>query len=86
LLAKGAEGNSADNKGEAPWYVAVKNGHEEAVLLLLDNGADINAKDYNGWTPLKATIDAAAGAYMYGGPYQDFDDVAALLRQHGGHE
>jgi ankyrin repeat protein len=42
--------------------------------LLLANKAEVNAKDKNGWTPLHW---AAQGGHQ---------DVAELLRQHGGHK
>jgi ankyrin repeat protein len=44
------------------------------VLLLLTNGADVNAKSKGGYTPL----DFAA--------HEGYEDVAELLRRHGGHE
>ena len=31
---------------------AARNGHEDVVKLLLDRGAEVNAKDANGWTAL----------------------------------
>jgi len=49
-------------------------GHEDIAELLLANKADINAKDKTGWTPLHAALS------------QGQQDMADLLRQHGGHE
>lgn len=46
----------------------------DMVTLLLANGAEINAKDTKGWTPLHYAQS------------QGITDVAELLRQHGGHE
>ena len=50
-------------------HYAASGGHEEIVELLLAKGADVDAKDNNGKTPL----DMANGA------------TADLLRTHGGH-
>jgi len=34
--------------------VAVKSGHREVAQALLDQGANVNAKGFDGWTPLLA--------------------------------
>ena len=40
-------------EGEAtPLHLAVRRGHIEIAKLLLSNGADVNARDFRGWTPL----------------------------------
>ena len=38
--------------GETPLQLAARYSHNEIVELLIDNGADVNAKDVNGNTPL----------------------------------
>ena len=43
------------------------------LFLLIANGADGNAKNDNGWTPLKFAVNMAHG-----------DDISNLLRKHGG--
>ncbi|KAK2715458.1 hypothetical protein QYM36_010169 [Artemia franciscana] len=45
--------NAQDNSGNTPLHYAVANGCEEAVLLLLRNGADIAIKNVCGNTPLQ---------------------------------
>jgi ankyrin repeat protein len=42
-----------DVEGHRPLHLAVEGGHAEAVELLLDMGADVNAKTRRGATPLQ---------------------------------
>jgi ankyrin repeat protein len=45
------------SRGETLLYLASEGGHEEVVNLLITNGADINAQDVLGYTPLhRATL------------------------------
>jgi len=53
---------------------AASEGHRDMVELLLANKADINAKDNDNKTPLDYAVKNA------------HEDVAELLRQHGGKE
>ena len=39
--------------GGTPLHLAASWGHKEVAELLIDNGADVNAKDIDGWTPLR---------------------------------
>ena len=54
-----------------PLHAAALNGQKDLVLLLIEKGADIDAKARNGWTP----SDVAA-KWGHG-------DVVALLKSHG---
>ena len=54
--------------------MAADGGHADLVELLLANHADVNATDKDGRTPLHYA------------EKRHHEDVAALLRQHGGHE
>ena len=51
-------------------HIAAKEGKKETIELLIAKGADVNAKDEDGWTPL----DMAAND----------KETADLLREHGG--
>ena len=55
-------------------YAAAVSGSKDIAELLLAKGADVNVRDIDGETPLHAAI------------VMKRKDVAALLRQHGGHE
>lgn len=53
ILAKSKENvNSRDENGWQPIHEAAHGGHLEITKLLVDAGADINAKSNNGGTPL----------------------------------
>ncbi len=82
LLAKGADVNAKDNGGETPLHSAAVNGSVDVTTLLLANGADANAKDNRGRTPLDMTKGRSYSLQSK----KWYDEVADLLRQHGGHE
>ena len=46
------KGDRAHKDGETPLYGACWNGHVDAARLVLDNGANVDRTDENGWTPL----------------------------------
>jgi hypothetical protein len=60
-----------DWNGWTPLYFAAYNGHVEIIRLLLQNGAEVNAKDNHGHTPLQ---DAA---------FQGHVDILHLLVENG---
>ena len=47
---------STDEKGRTPLMLACKNADFESIRLLLEKGADVEAKDNEGWTPLMYAI------------------------------
>ena len=62
--------NVKDNDGFNPLLGAL--GRYEIVKLLIDNGADVNAKGDDGFTPLNAA------------KVKGLKEIADLLRNHGG--
>ena len=74
-----AAGVDVDVKAESsdewtPLHYAAYSSQKEVAELLIDKGADVNAKDKNGKTPLDWAVDS---------PYSD-EETADLLRKHGG--
>ena len=55
-----------------PLHYAAANGHKEIAELLIEKGADLNAKDEDGGTPLDVAIQ-----------FKELETVD-LLRKHGG--
>lgn len=74
LLAHKADVNARDKWNNTPLHGAAWSGFSQGVELLLAHGADVNARNIGGDTPLKNA------------EKREHDDIAALLRQHGGHE
>ncbi len=52
LIHDGASVGEKTSAGATPLYFALRQGQMEAVLLLLENGANPDAADLFGWTPL----------------------------------
>lgn len=70
LLAHGADPNALSEGGATPLHYAAASGRKEAARLLLEAGAQINAR-CNGMTPLGWAVS------------RDQGEVAVLLREHG---
>ena len=57
LLDHGADFNAVPrNQYSSPWIYACTLGRPAMVRLFLDRGADVNAVDDKGWSPLKAAL------------------------------
>jgi len=56
LVASPGDINARDSAGRTALMLATLQGHSEAVALLLQHGADPNASDAQGLTPLQAAI------------------------------
>ncbi|MCW3097637.1 MAG: repeat, subfamily, partial [Chthonomonadaceae bacterium] len=65
LIDHGASVTTRNNKFETPLHVAIFGAEEiDLVKKLLDKGADVNAVDQDGQTPLDQTFDAAMTALL----------------------
>lgn len=60
LLAKGANANLADNRGNTPLMNAVQSRFEEGVISLLANGAQVDKANGSGETPLIRAVQLRA--------------------------
>ncbi|TBL71240.1 ankyrin repeat domain-containing protein [Paenibacillus thalictri] len=56
LIEAGADVNKRDADGSTPLISIANRGMTDLVKLLLDHGANPNAKAYNGYSPLKAAV------------------------------
>ena len=72
LLKHGADVEKALNKkGQTPLFNAIRSGKYSAVKLLIDNGANVSIKDFNGDYPIHIAVQ-----------YEDIE-VIDLLLEHG---
>ena len=74
-IAAGTDVNVKNFYNYTPLHGATFNGHKEIAELLIANGADLNAKDDGGKTPLDQTMIPLA---------LNKKKLADLLRKHGG--
>ncbi len=73
LILKGANVNVKGSKdGLTALMLAALNGHSIIVRLLMDNGANVNARDKNGYTALTYAI------------YKDHQNIVNILQNYGG--
>ena len=72
-LAAGMDVNARDDNGWNPLHLAAENGHKGIAELLIDKGANVNAKDkYFRKTSRDWAIE------------RGYTETADLLRKHGG--
>lgn len=66
LLSRSAELlQSCDRYGKTGLHIAAMHGHYQMVEILLGQGAEINASDKNGWTPVALHIDFVLELRIY---------------------
>jgi ankyrin repeat protein len=52
------KGDNINPKGRTALYLAVQRRSIDMISVLIAAGADVNIKDYSGWTPLHLTVSA----------------------------
>ena len=67
-----AQLSKKNKKGETPLHAACNKRNEDLIVHLLDQGADSNTQDHNGWTPLHEVA-----------PYANCLNIVKLLLEHG---
>jgi ankyrin repeat protein len=73
-MRAGAKVDAKDQAGETALHVAAQEGFVEAATMLVQAGAQVNALDNKGYTPLKRAL-------LY-----EQTAAAQVLRNLGGHE
>jgi ankyrin repeat protein len=83
LTSAGADVNAADRRGSTPLHNAASGGHDAAVRLLAEQGANLEAETQSGQTPLAMTATStnlSLAAYVTA---KDGTSTAELLRALG---
>jgi ankyrin repeat protein len=73
--------NVADNRGQTPLHGAAFWGWNDLVQFLADGGAQLDAKDRRGMTPLDSAMGRAGGNGFGGNRVDVHEDTAALLKK-----
>ena len=82
ILDAGGEINAKDSiRGQTPLHGAAFWGWNPAVELLVARGADLNAKDNRGMTPVDSALGKAGGNSRGGQRIDVHEDTAELLRK-----
>ena len=79
-ISDGQDVNMKDGHGRSSLFVAAMEGHKTIVEILLAKGADVNASDVGGGTPL----DGAESLQRRDDYCAEHKEIADLLRKHGG--
>ncbi len=84
-MKAGADVNAANGQGQTALHAASQFGFDKVVAYLAAHGANVNAKDRNGYTPLDSARGEAGGSGGFDGSRKDVhESTAALLTKLGG--
>jgi uncharacterized protein len=81
LLERGADVNSAATDGRTAVHGAALQGYDEVIKYLAAHGANLEARDSKGFTPLDTALGRAGGFGFTGGEGVVREGTAAVLRQ-----
>ena len=83
-LDAGANINAANGQGQTALHASAQMGLDKVVAFLASKGANVNAKDQRGFTPLDAAMGEAGGSGGFDGSRKDVhDSTAAILTKLG---
>ena len=83
-LKAGADVNAANGQGQTALHAAAQMGFDKVVTFLAAHGANVNAKDQRGFTPLDGALGNAGGSGGFDGSRKDVhDSTAAILTKLG---
>lgn len=71
LMAKGVDVNAANDLGQTAMHFAAQKGSEKVIEFLAENGANIDAKDKRGKTPLDIASGIGLGGNSEGVPEEE---------------
>ena len=84
-LAAGADINAANSNGQTALHAAAQRGQDKILQHLIGKGANVNAKDRRGFTPLDAALGLAGGSGGFDGSRRDVHPTTVeLLKKLGG--
>jgi ankyrin repeat protein len=81
MMETGLDVRTANSRGETALHGAADRGADTIVQYLADHGADVNAKNKRGYTPIDVAL--GKGGIQLPVPH---DTTIALLKKLGGHE
>ena len=81
LLDRGADVNAVATDGRTAVHGAALQGYDDVIKYLAAHGADLQAKDKKGFTPLDTALGRAGGFGFTGGEGVVREGTAAVLRQ-----
>jgi uncharacterized protein len=84
LIAAGTDINGADTQGRTALHGAALWGHTDVVRFLHEQGANLNAMDKRGFTPLDTALGLAGGYGFDGRAAVVREETAKVIRELGG--
>ncbi len=78
-LSAGADINATNGTGQTALHAAAQMGFDKVVTFLASKGANVNAKDQKGYTPLDSALGNAGGSGGFDGSRKDVHDSTAAI-------